>query len=271
MKKFLSVFVIVFVVAALLVFGAWSPVVSEEQPAETRYTDAQTIATLADEKIYYTSREISERNTDGGAPNYTNSTGMLNGCGAVAGAEVVGFYDKYYPELIPDWDSTYSNGKYRIQESTYVKQVLEQMYDLMHINVGGDGVTEADFKSGLQTYFTNHGRTLSYRKVGDKNSLDYNACVDAINNNKIIVLLTLTGNIYDIGEHDGYNTIIEINVTSNHIMTANGYLQIKYYNETGWFRTETFLRVSSGFIGCQTAYYKLNSTNLESAYICEAA
>lgn len=267
MKKLKYFVLVLILLTSISMFGAWSPVAQAEE-AEIRYADAPIVSTLASTQIYYTSRDIDEGETAGRAPLYDYSEGYRNACGPLAGTAIVAFYDKYYPNLIPGWDSYYpATGKYRTQGSSYISAVLSELYTLMKTNVNGDGVNESEFKTGLQTYISNHGYSSSFTSVKSGSTLNYSACKTAIDNNKVIALFIKPGVVYTWGEYSDHDTWTENNIAGNHIMYAFGYIQIKYYNSSGLFRTETFLKVSVGQPTTSLAYFKVDSSNLEAAYI----
>ena len=266
MKKLMYFTLVLVILSSICMFGAWSPI---DQATETRYANAPIVSTYASEYVYYTSRDIpDEGRTDGGAPTFLGTTGISNACGAIAGAEIVAFYDKYYPNLIPGWDSYYpATGKYRAQNTTYIDPIMVELYNLMRTNVAGEGVSESEFKTGLQQYFTNHGDTASFASVKSGSALNYSACKTAVDSNKIIVLFITPGNVYAISEGSNYDAIGSYAINGNHIMIAFGYLQIKYYNSTGLFRTDTYLEVATGRDAPMKAYFRIDSSNLEAAYI----
>ena len=266
MKKLMYFVLMLILIAGVTVFGAWSPVIQAE--LETRYADAPIVASIASEQIYYTSKDMTLVDTDGGAPTYTVTGNLTNACGAVAGAEIVSFYDKYYPNLIPGWDSYYtSNGKYRKQEGTYVPAVMNELYTLMQTNVNGSGTSESEFKSGLQQYFTKRNYSLSYQNIKSGSSLDFNACKAAVDANKVMVLFITPGEVYNISERTDHDNFDAYTISGNHIMIAFGYLEIKYYNASGLFRTERLVKVATGYPLTTTGYYRINSSNLEAAYV----
>lgn len=272
MKKLTWLLIAVFTVACALMFGAMSPAYAKEAETEPRYVDVDVVSTISGENIYYTSRDVTNVSTDGGAPNFYNNFGKPNTCGPVAGTETVMFYDKYFPNLMPEWESFYpATGKYKVPNINYTSPVFNALYDLMKCNLEDHGVSEADFKSGLQTYFKNQGYNLSYQSAKSGDKLNYDTCVSATNNNKIIVLFTQPGKVYEIAENPGYNTLLEYNVTGNHIMIAYGYVQIKYYNNNVLFRTESFVKVATGWGEPSQAYYKISSDNLDAAYVVNVA
>ena len=266
MKKLMYFTLILVLLSSICMFGAWSPVT---QATESRYADAPVISSVATTEIYFTSRDIvEERDTAGGAPSYYINYGLANACGPLAGAEIVAFYDKYYSNLIPGWDSYYpATGKYRTQSTTYVQPLVYELYDLMQTNVKGDGVSEGEFKTGLQQYINNQGYSASYTSVKSGTTLDYNACKTAIDNNKVIALFTTPGDLYEIFEYSDHDLIGSFTIAGNHIMVAYGYLQIKYYNNSGLFRTDTYLKVATGQSVTSVAYYRVGTSNLEAAYV----
>ena len=265
MKKLMYFVLVLLLLASASVFGAWAPVAQAE---EIRYADAPLVSTIASTQIYFTSRSIDEGETAGGAPLYYSGEGYANACGPLAGTAIVAFYDKYYPELIPGWQSYYpATGRYRSQGSSYTSAVLSELYTLMKTNVNGEGVSESEFKAGLQTYVNNHGYSCSYTSAMSSGSLSYSACKAAFASNKVVALFIKPGVVYEIAEYSDHDTYVESSITGNHIMFAYGYLQINYYNSTGLFRTETFLKVATVRSSPTSAYFKVDSSNLEAAYI----
>ena len=266
MKKTKYFALILALIVGVTLFGAWSPIPAEE--TEIRYVDAPIVSAITNETIYYTTREVSENTTPGGAPTYTATANLTNSCGPVAGAEIVAFYDKYYPDLIPGWDSYYtSNGKYRFQNDTYITPILNDLYTLMNTNVNGSGTTESGFKSGLQTFFSNRNYSLSYQNVKKSSIMDFDACKAAIDSNKVMVLFITPGDIYNISEKPNRDDLIAYNISGNHIMIAFGYLEIMYYFDSGVCLIERFVQVATGHDYISTGYYRTNSSNLVAAYV----
>ena len=270
MKKLMYFALILVLVAGVSLFGAMAPV---QEETETRYADAPIVSPYVSESIYYTTKDYTTVKTDGGVPEYTNATGYNNACGAVAGAEIVAFYDKYYPNLIPGWDSYFpSNGNYRGQTSAYVTPLMNELYELMQINVKADGVSESDFKSGLQTYFTNHGYRASFQNVKGSYAVSLTACTAAFSSNKVVVLFTTAGDVYDIAETAYCDAIIPYTISGNHVMIAYGSVEVNYYDALGGlFRSDYYLLVATGRDFISTAYYRINSSNLEAAYVVNVA
>lgn len=257
------------IIAVLLVcvsvFGAWTG----SNVVETRYADAMLLSTYATETVYYTSKEVTGPiNTFGKCPFYEPISGLANSCGAVAGAEIVAFYDRYFPELIPDWTPYYtSNNNYRKQDTVYIPALMSDLYTRMRTNVDDVGVSRTDFLNGLTSYVNGKGHQISYQSVKSGSTLNYEQCKNAIDNNKVIVLFTLPTEVYHIYLGTNQETITPTNIAGAHIMVAFGYFQVKYYNNSGLFRTDTYLNVAIGQTGYTSAFYKINSADTEAAYI----
>lgn len=271
MKKTRSFAIAVALTFCLLAFGGWT---YQPEPAEVRYTGATPISTyVSSETVYFTNRVVTEfEKTDGGVPQYCQTGSIENGCGAVAGAEIVAFYDKYYANIIPNWVSYYpKTGKYKLQESAYATPLIYDLYERMRTNVDGPGATEPEVKNGLTSYINDQGYSVNYQSVVSGSSIDYAACKAAIDANKVLMLFSNAGDIYDISEGAEYDVIVISNIPAPHIMVAFGYAQFQYYNDNGLFRTDTYLLVSTGLSVLTMAYYKINPHNLNAAYIVNIA
>ncbi len=265
MKKTKRLSLLPLLLAFLFTCGAWTT----KANSTTRYADQPFLSAYADEIVSYTKREIVEENvTDGKSPQYKQIDGLTNACGAVAGAEIVAFYDKYYSEMIPGWTSYYStSGKYRNADTTYVPALMRELYTLMRTNVDDVGVSESDFKNGLKSYINSKGYEVSFQNVISSNTVNYAACKSAIDNNKVIVLFAQAGDIYSIISEVGYDEISPAYIAGEHIMVAYGYKQIRYYNTSGVFRTDTYLEVATGKSSPKIAFYKINPHKLNAAYV----
>ena len=254
---------ILFVLLCVPFCGAWT--VAAEEP-ETRYTGGELISTYATETISYVSKEIEEITTANNAPSYHSIDDMTNGCGAVAGATVVGFYDKYYNNLITGWDSYYSTGRYKAQEYTYVSALLKDLYARMKTNQVQPGVSENDFKDGLKSYINSKGYNINYSSLGKGNGFDYNAFKSAIKNNEVTALFVQPSNIYLLSYSSSGNkdTVASSTISGNHIMVAYGYYEVKYTLTNGT-RTDKYLMVSTGYV-TGLALYKVGSY-IDAAYV----
>ena len=265
LKKFLAVPMLL---ASMLLCVAWTP-----EAEQDRYADVQLISPYANEYIYYTRKEGDLQSTAGGCPQYTVIDGLENACGPVAGAEIVGFYDKYFSNLIPGWDSYYpASGKYRFPSDTCTAPVIRSLYTSMRTNVDDVGVSESDCLNGLKSYINSRGYSVNYESVLSGSTVNFGACKTATKNNKVIILFSRATNIYSISEEGSYDTIMPMSIGGLHIMVGYGYYEAKYYNASGLFRTDYYLQVSTGLGSpLPIAMYKVNPNDLNAAYIVNIA
>lgn len=262
MNKTNKIKTIALVILSLPFCGGWTAAIEQINPnASDRYVGGELISTYADETISYVSKQvIDEINTANGAPEYSAVSGIQNGCGPVAGAIIVGFYDKYYDNLIPNWTSAYSNGRYKMQNNANVTPLLQDLYQRMQTNVVAPGVSESEFKNGLKSYVVDHGYNLEYNSLGNGNNFDYSAFKIAVNNNEPTVLFIRPSNYYILSEdNDNKDSITLGNINGNHIMVAFGYYEVKYTLSNGTTRTDKYLHISTGLSGWPTAFYKVGS------------
>lgn len=232
-----------------------------------RYADVNAFAPYATETVYYTNKTTDHKYTDGTAPKFVAVNGMQNACGAVAGAEIVAYYDKYFPDLIPNYESYIATtGKYKPASATYIYPMMQELYELMDTNVQGVGVNSVEFRNGLTEYVNGKGYNISYTDIVSGSSFNYDAFKSAINSNKVVALLSQPTEVYNIGIYSGYDMLSTTVLDGNHIMLAYGYVQINYYNSNGIFRTDTYLEVSTG-LSIGVMYYKINPHDLDAAYI----
>ncbi len=264
MKKQKKITLIGTLILCLPLCGAWTTA-QAETPEEVYYPNQSLVSTRAVEYIEYNTKTIVEDlETDMAAPHFYCIGGLENACGAVAGATAVSFYDKYYSNMITGWDSYYANGRYRIQDTTYIPALQRDLYSRMKINVTYEGVTESNFKTGLSNYIKDQGYSVSYDSVWSGGTFNYSAFKTAVNNNKITVLFVKPSNLYVLADNADVDVLGDNYIPANHIMVAFGYYEVKYTTSSGT-RTDKYLKVSSGFDGIGLMLYKVGSY-IDAAY-----
>ena len=269
MKKSISkksIYSVVAIVALCSSFFSVSAInVKAEANEETRYYDVPSIALTSgsNEIITFSRKEDELIEFPYAVPTYYTTT-LSNACGPVAGAIVVGYYDKYYENLIPNYTAYYTaNGRYRRPDSTYVPTLIQELYTSMNTNVVDLGVSVTECKEGLQDYVMAKDFSLSYTTV-KAYSLSFNetACKNAISNQKPILLFcnSVTTYLYDGGTTE--DEWIYVANSGNHIVVCYGYRKIKYYDANNVnFRTDTYLKVATGWADNSTGYVKANDMN----------
>lgn len=186
------------------------------------------------------------------APSLSNGgAGTTDGCAAVAGLNVLAFYDRYYTNLIPNHEPGIEyNGEYTYMPnlgSTALKELYLTLYSYMQVGVSGPGASEADFKNGLTRYVNEQGYSVSYNSMY-KNATTVNLTkVQQMVNNKRVGVLFLSGYnfVYGFDVEENSRKVYCSVYTSGHVMMVYGYFTVDYYKNGSRFLTETYLCASS--------------------------
>lgn len=245
---------------------------SADQALEGRYYDrpvasARTVGDV--ETINFTTIDNIYIQTPNRVPLYHNTT-FENGCGAIGGAIVVGYYDKYFENLIPSYTSYYTaTGKYRLQDSTHVPAMIQSLYVSMQTNVVAPGVSESECLDGLEAYVEGKGYSISYTAVKPYNgTFNHTAYQNAINNGQPVIMFCDTVQLVQASEYDTYNQIWVEQESQDHIVVGFGYQIYRYYNASGTnFRTDKYLAVATGWSPNNIGFIKINDDSwLDSAF-----
>lgn len=201
-------------------------------------------------------------------PEYCNGIGLKGACAAVAGTNIIGFFDRFYEDLIPE----HVAGKYVLDdlyrynhEDEYVLSAMSQIYDYM----GGTeiGITEENFKKGLKNYSSAKGLSCDFTSLISWGKLNYSSVKSSIKNNKPVALFLNTYNICDI-DFDTQRDIIDYTkYFGNHVMVGFGYRDTTYTLTNGSKSNYKFVCVATGFGDPSAAYFNMDyCTNIISAY-----
>ena len=247
---------------------------SADQTVEGRYYDKPVVSRAAGdvETINFASIDNVYIETPNRVPLYDSNT-LENACGPIGGGIVVGYYDKYFQNLIPNYTNYLTTtGKYRPQDSTYVPAMLQEMYTLMQTNVVAPGVSEDECLDGLEAYVEGKGYSIRYRAVKPYNgTFSHTAYQNAINNGQPVILFCDTVKLVESSEYDTYNRIVVAQESQDHIIVGFGYQIYRYYNASGTnFRTDIYLAVATGWNLNKIGFVKINDDGwLDSGFAVE--
>ncbi len=229
---------------------------------EIRYADFATVmaSQTTTETITFTSRTATPTETVKGVPKYKPLGDLENSCGPTAGAIVVGFYDKYFEDLIPNYTTYISSGTYKGRDSVYIPALMRELYILMRTNVEDVGVSRKDCLAGLKSYITGKGRSVTYNSVKGLTKINETKFFNAIDANHPVLLFCTKMDLYSFSTGDNSDTLACTTYTGAHVCVAYGFLEIKYYNNNGLFRTDKYAHVATG-ISQNSGYLKLSSTD----------
>lgn len=236
---------------------------SADQALEGRYYDEPVVSTRAAgdvETVNFASVDNIYVQMPNKVPLYHHGT-LENACGPIGGAIIVGYYDKYCQNLIPNYTNYYTaTGKYRPQDSTYIPALIQELYSEMQTNVVAPGVSESECLDGLESYVEGKGYSISYTAVKPYNgTFSFTAYQNAIDNGKPVILFCDSVQLLIPLEYDTYNQFIVEQESRAHIAVGYGYQIYRYYDENGNnFRTDTYLLVATGWNPNNMGFLEIN-------------
>ena len=212
----------------------------------------------------YDHKTDNEYYIPGNLPEYTSVVGASN-CAVVAGANLIGYYDRLYENLIPNYQ-TYTSfaGKifYRALGSEVVS-VMNSLYSLMEADVDGPGVTFTGYVSGLEQYVESHGYNFSYNSLMSWGSFDFDDYKTAVESGKAVSLFLTNYALVPVtafGEYTNYDSAYNCQYPSNHVVIGCGYRVIDYYNSSNTLVNHVeYLKVSSGFPDLTLCYLNISN------------
>lgn len=198
----------------------------------------------------YISRTDSSEINDYGFPNNKGITNTIaNACTPKAGTHLMTYFDRFFPDLIPNFDPGVEyNGYYYwgAGDYTVVDNLLYTMADLMGTNVGGDGTTVDGFMSGMKKYAKSHGNhtftASSVMKSADV--VDRTALRKAFAQNQPVVMFLnpFYNYVSNIIQDETGETVYRTQYLGSHTVIAYGITHYTYYTATGSY-SEDFLSV----------------------------
>lgn len=226
-----------------------------------------------DETVSYASKNISEYSIQYDLPNYY---GAPNGttCASIAGTVLLGYYDRFYEELIPNFQ-VYTRLGTRIKYKSLSDVILNlsnELYNLM----GGErehiGTTYSEFQDGMSTYIESKGHTYITTSVFSWGEFDFNKYKMAVESNKPVVLFLSRFAIKNYIVQDGtVDTIKNDFAETPHVVVGCGYEQYQYFDSTGKeIDNRIYLKVATGLTDYLLSYININGlTSIDRAISVE--
>ncbi len=284
MKRKINIFTAI--IASIFVFAMSSFFAMTLSPYSLEEPKKTAVTTYSDDALYsetatqntvtdafsYSRKEVVSYKINNSFPNYYNTNiSLTNTCANVAGANVIGYYDRYFDELIPNCASGILRGtNYVYYEMLLFKEkkqaVIDWLYTAMKTNTIDDGTTEDDCLEGLAEYVEGKGRDITYSSVMTGEELNFDEFDAELKEGKPIMFF-LSGYTFVSVNDSGNSVAITINeYTGNHIIVAYGYQKIDYYDANNkLIESNIYIFVSTG-IENVSGFYLLNyGGNINSA------
>lgn len=214
--------------------------------------------------ISYATRSVNGYSIEYDLPNYYGPPGTA--CASTAGSVVIGYYDRFFENLIPDFQvyTRFGNRiRYKpISENTI--NVANELYNLMGAELEHLGVTYSEFQDGMATYISSRGYTYSTTNLFSWGSFDFAKYKIAVESGKPVALFLDSFAIKNyITTSDNTDTIKSDYTNTAHVVIGCGYEQYKYYNTTGQeIDNRIYLKVATALSGYQIGYLNINGLSV---------
>ncbi len=263
MKTKAKNYLLALVLLIALLFANLFPLTCVRANAQTYSDDGFALyaSNVTSETITFTSRETEYSETKNGVPLYFLDGDLPNGCGAAAGAIVLGFHDKYHEDLIPNFTSYFpATGKYKINDKTYIPALMRELFTLMRTNVDDVGVSEEECLDGLKSYVNSKNHSIKYSSIKSSSNFNINNYTNAINSNQPILLFSKDNTICIFTNTNEKEVIAKSYISGNHIYVGYGLHTVRYYNGNNNYRTDIYLRVATGWAAMKDGFILVSST-----------
>ena len=190
-------------------------------------------------------------------PSYTHSP-AVSSCAAVAGSNLIGFYDRYDEDPIPNHKSGSLIGgvaySYSVQDDETFA-VAKTLYDYM--GTDETGTTEAQFVDGIKKFCKEKGKSVTTTSCMSSGSFSFSKAKTYIEANQPIVFFVSGYNVGHLSERDTYDSIGYVLSTANHVMVGFGYSVYSYVTAAGNV-TDYYFNVASGVAIKPSGFYNIN-------------
>lgn len=170
-------------------------------------------------------------------------------CVPKASACVIGYYDRYFPNLFPYFEpgqEYYGVYAYSSVTNSYVIAEVNQLAADMGTTSPSDGVTVNEFKSGFQKFCSRKSLTATYTSCMSNGLFNFNTAKALLEQNKPLIVFMSEYNITTLSGSNNIDTVAMYTSSVPHAMAAFGYRTVTYTLNNGQTRVDNYLQVSTG-------------------------
>ncbi len=244
----------------LTLFVAPSSVASADSVDEESYFGISYTYSATENFSYATKTTQSHMFTDN-VPAYFDTQSRNYTCAPVAAANLIGYYDRYFPALVPDIATGYARGtKYLYYPMSRVQTQIQALINDLAVRMGttASGTSQSNFEIGLSAYVTSKNLNVTYTSVTNSTSLSVDNAIAQLENGNPIVFFA---NGVAFTTCTDSNNSVELQITmsnDSHIFVAFGYQKVTYYDAGGnVVREYVYFKTASGEQSI-TGYYLFN-------------
>ncbi len=211
------------------------------------------------ETIYYTNRVENKYGLAKRYPAYL-PVNLTNGCVPAAGANIIGFYTRFFPELVPGSTPENYMGPYYIYDELFkgIVPVLATLSEYMGTNVGKLGTDIAGFKKGMTKFCNEKGRSIAYDSCMRSNNFDFGLAKDYFESGHPSVVFVNSFTVATLTNYDRYESVEYVSAAVGHAMAGFGYSEITYTLIDGTIRKDNYIIVATGLAQHEKGYFNIN-------------
>lgn len=232
---------------------------------ESHYFGISTIYTTT-QTFSYSTKTTESYFINTSVPAYYDTANRDYTCAPVAGANLIGFYDRYFPNLVPDIATGYARGtRYNYYAmSRYETQLQSLINDLAtRMGTNSNGTNKDGFMTGFSSYVASRNLNVTFTNITQEVTnafvLDFEQAVAQLKNGNPIAFFTSGVNFTTFTDTGSSVSMTIRSANDNHIFVAYGYQKVIYYDASGnVLRKYISFSTSSGENGL-TGYYVLNN------------
>lgn len=255
MKKFVSIVLAVTVLAGVSSY-AQTPVNHKDTQEVYAASPSEIMPMSTGIDISYVSKDESKYDLALIHPKFY-TTPYASACACIAGSNVLGYYDRYDENLIPNHSSGYElmgSYVYNMQDSS-VTEVVRQLYADMGTSINGTSVES--FKKGMEAYCKRLGKNITFISCMSNNRFDYSKAKIYAEYNQPVVLFMSGYNVASLSTSNGLDKLTYTESNENHTMVSFGYRELTYTQSKGTV-TYQLLTVAACLAAKPNGYFDVN-------------
>ena len=231
------------------------------------YSSDDTIYGSFSEYVYFSDRTEVKHELAKRHPGLYEVGGLSNACAAIAGGNLIQYWDRYKTNLIGDYSPGTTVGSLYLykESSSATDNMITQLYSDM--GSSQSGTTVAQFKNGISTFCTRKGYTATFSSCMSGSTFNYTAAKQKLNAGEPLALFLYTYTVSDFYTEENSDYLTYKIGSGAHVMAGFGYKEVTYALTSGGTRQDKYIAVASGFFLRKRGYFNINyNTQIDDAY-----
>ena len=213
------------------------------------------------ETVYHIDKNVNKFELTKRHPAYyPTGENISNACTPAAGANIIGYWTRYYPELVPGFvPGSIQLGQYLYKEwAEEADKLVETLYFEMGTNTEAPGTTVAAFRSGMNSFVAKTGRQIDYVSCNAGGNFNYSFAKQKVEEGIPLILFIDGFRIDEFYDMTNQTSLSYMIAESAHAMAGFGYNVTTYTLSNGTRRVDSYIKVATGLVSKPKGYYNIN-------------